>query len=200
MIGFEDYAKICNNYCVCYFGYNNEYLVQLQLLRPCLERRFPGLNIYIGCKDESISILDNEPKLIKISELKSRKQDFAHINELRFNGSEHPVQAFLEKAELSEYTVPIKQKEITTRCIILTRSFHPTKDLTSTQIKELTEIAKRANFEVELDASVENSGLVMGVEHPSLFKAASWGIETMLVPTGVGTHLYKKMFPNGKIL
>jgi len=40
----------------------------------------------------------------------------------------------------------------------------------------------------------------MGVESDLLLKALESGIETRLLPTGLGTNIYKKMFPNMKIL
>ncbi len=40
MISFIEYAKISDNYCICYFGYADEYLVQLRMLQPILEREF----------------------------------------------------------------------------------------------------------------------------------------------------------------
>ena len=92
MIGLTNYAKIKNNYCVCYFGYSDEYLVQLRLTKPYMSKAFSGLNIYIGCKDSSISFLDGMEHVLKLTEIKARKPDFAHIAELRYDGgSDHPI-------------------------------------------------------------------------------------------------------------
>jgi hypothetical protein len=41
---------------------------------------------------------------------------------------------------------------------------------------------------------------VIGVENEYLFLAAGMGKDTYLVPTGLGTELYKKMFPENKVM
>ena len=79
MIGLEHYASIKNNYCIGYFGNANEHLIQLKLLRPFMERKFPGLNIYLGCKDESMEYLRDCDNVIPISEMRKRKTEFASI-------------------------------------------------------------------------------------------------------------------------
>ena len=47
---------------------------------------------------------------------------------------------------------------------------------------------------------ITGAGVVVGVESPGLFLAAAKGLETHLVPTGVGTRLYKKLCPQGNII
>ncbi len=146
MIGFNEYARVCNNYCVSYFGYCNDYLVQLGLLRSILELNFPDINIYIGCRDESFHILPDDPKIINLSELKANKKQFAHINELSFDGINHPIEKFLKDSGIEKYQITISEpSDYTARCVILTKSFHPTKDLTSSQIERLKIIADRNN-------------------------------------------------------
>lgn len=201
MIEFKEYAKVCNNYCVAYFGYCNDYLVQLGLLRPILELNFPNINIYIGCRDESFHILTDDPKIINFSELKVNKKQFAHINEILFDGINHPVEKFLMNSGIDKYQVSVScQPDYTGRCVILTKSFHPTKDLTISQIERAKIIAASRGFSIDLNGKAQGAAMAIGVEHPELFKAAALGIETMLVPTGIGTRLYKKMFPEANIL
>lgn len=88
----------------------------------------------------------------------------------------------------------------TRKCVIITKGTYPTKPLIAKQIDTLKTRAVSRGFEVELDADVVNSGLVMGVESVGLFQAANQGIETALVPTGIGTRLYKKLYPDNAIL
>jgi hypothetical protein len=200
MIRFTDYAKISNNYCICYFGYSNEYLVQLRLLQPIIESKLEGLNIFLGCKNECVDILEGCEKTLVISDLKARKRDFAHIREIRFNGKDHPIEHLMEEADIDHCRLSIRNAQRTTKCVICTKSHHPTKPLLKRQIQTLKRIAIDEGYEPMVDTDIDNAGLVMGVECQNLFEAASRGIETRLVPTGVGTRLYKRMFQRVKVL
>ena len=201
MIRFSEYAKICTNYCICYFGYSDEYLVQLRLLQPIIERKMKGLNIFIGCRDEKVGILNGFDRVLKISDLKVRKDDFAHIRELQYNGETHPIEDLMSEVGDQFWSLNIEaQKERTVKCVIITKSNHPTSSLLEKQTKTLSIMAKEEGYTVELDSDIDNAGLVMGVESYGLYEAASRGVETRLVPSGVGTRLYKRMFPNGKVL
>lgn len=204
MIGLEQYGKIYNNYCICYFGYADEYLVQLRLLRPTIERKFPGLNLYIACKDEEKrnKYLNGDPKSFTKDQLRANKNDFAYIHELVFsaNSNQHPVEKFLADSEITYYAVQSELQEThTSRCVIVPRSLRPTKDLTELHVKKLSIFAQKQGYYVEVSNDLRGAGLVIGVESPTLFTAASMKIKTMLVPTGLGTHLYKKMFPSAEV-
>lgn len=200
MVDFVKFAKISNNYCVCYFGYSDEYLIQLRLLKPVLETEFPGLNIYIGCQDDKAHLLGDSSYVLRITELKAKKEDFAYIKELRFDGSAHPVLNFLDESKIVHFGVPVGISIKTTKCVIVTKSQYPTKPLEIAQIETLKKMARDNGFEPVLDETIKNAGLVMGVESPDLFEAAGRGIETVLVPTGLGTRLYKGMFSNGIVM
>jgi len=200
MISFTEYSKIANNYCICYFGISDEYLLQLKNLKPILEREFPDLVIYIGCKDDKIEFLKECNHVLKISELKIRKNDFAHISELRCNGSTHPIEDFIISAGLTNFGLQPETPEKTTKCVIITKGSHPTKPLEKDKIEKLKRIATSKGMYCECDTDVNNSGLVMGVESVGLWQAASAGVETHLIPTGAGTRLYKLMLPKINIL
>lgn len=101
MIAFEHYTKIKNNYCVGYFGFYDGFLKELHAVRPFIERAFPGINLYIACKDESLHVLGNTDRIVKLSELKVRKGEFANYRELWFDGFTHPVAQFLEESGLA---------------------------------------------------------------------------------------------------
>jgi hypothetical protein len=200
MIRFTDYAKISNNYCICYFGHANEYLVQLRLLQPIIESRLKGLNIFLGCKDECVHLLAGFEKTLKISELKSRKDEFAHIREIQFNNIDHPIEALMSEANIQDYVVPIEPAARTRKCVICTKSHYPTMPLTKPQIKKLKSMAMEEGYEPMLDIDIGDAGLVMGVECQEFFQAAAKGIETRLVPTGIGARLYEGMFQRSKVL
>ena len=61
-------------------------------------------------------------------------------------------------------------------------------------------MARDEGYEPMVNTDIDNAGLVMGVECQNLFEAAARGLETRLVPTGLGARLYKTMFQNGKVL
>ncbi len=199
MIGFEHYSKIKNNYCICYLGVSDEYLIQLRMLYPAIHTRFPELNLYLACKDESLRWLTGVENAVPITLLKSRKSEFVHIKELTFDGKVHPVYDLMTASEVPIYA-KIKPTERTTKCVIISRGQHPTVSLMDRQILRLRHIAQEQGYSVEVNTSITGAGLVMGVESPDLFEAISQGIKTTLVPTGFGTELYKKLAPDGDVL
>lgn len=200
MIAFEEYVKIKNNYCICYFGYCNEYLVLLELLRPCIESTFPGMNFYISCKDDCLSFLSDHTKVLPISELKIRKKEFAHIKELKNDGKKHPVQDILEQSNIKLPIFDLQNNQITSKAIIVNENIYPTNPLTSKQIQTAIRIAELRGFQVELSNDWNNSGLVIGVESEAVLRAAHFGIPVILADNGIGTNFYSKLFPNLTIL
>lgn len=198
---FSKYCKIKNNYCICYFGSADEYLLQLKFLKPIIEQYYKGIKIFIGCIDEKISIIEKFDEKFKMSEFKLKRYDFSHIKEIKFNGRNHPIEEFLEKSEIKQFVVCNKlNEEYSTKCVIVTKGNYPTNSLENYKIDKLKKIARQNGFDPVLDESINDAGLVMGVESYNLFLAASKGIKTTLVPTGLGTRLYKNMFPLGDIM
>lgn len=198
MIRFTDYAKISNNCCICYFGQSDEYLVQLRLLKPILEREFPEIIIHIACNDEKIHHLKNCTHTLKASEIKLKKNDFAYITEIKCNGVTHPIEDFLNKAGVNNCSIPTTPKEKTNKCVIITKGSFPTKSIDINKIQQIKKLT--SGMDCELDTNISEAGLVIGVESVGLCEAASQGIETILIPTGVGARLYKKLFPIQKIV
>ena len=166
-----------------------------------MERKFIGLDIFLSCKDVCYRYLQDCPKVIKLSEIKKRKTEFAHIKELTFDGKSHAVYQFLEESGLVKY--PIEVEELTEHsdlCVIATHGSYPTKPLIKKQIEMLKKHAQNKGYTVEIDGQIDNAGLVAGVESTKLYEAASQGIKTILVPTGLGERLYESMFPNNEVL
>lgn len=200
MIEFEKYAQIKNRYCLCYFGTSDEYILQLWLYKPIIEHKYPGLQLFLGCRDEAANLINDEKYILRLSDLKSRRLDFGHIREISFDGKNHPIEKFINETDLSECVTDEIVEEKTTQCVIITQGSYPTISLKENQIDYLKKMAISQGYSPILNSPIENSGLVMGVESFGLYKAASLGIETQLVPTGLGTNLYRKMFPKGKVL
>lgn len=200
MIGFEQYSRIKNNYCLCYFGYSDEYLVQLRLLKPVFEQCFPGLNLCLGCKDDKTHILRDVGHVLTISKIKVDRKSYAYIREVRFNGKTHPVEDLLVESKIKSVELSITQQpRANNRCVIITHGAHPTKPLAPQEIQRFKESVADQGYEFEIDTDPSGASLVMGVESVGLFEAAAQGISTKLVPTGFGTRLYRYMFPKGEV-
>ena len=198
---FSKYAQIKDFYCICYFGYSDEYLYQLKLVRPFIEQSYPGLKIYLGCKDEKRYILENEPQLLSISELRLKRYEFAHIKELKFNGRSHPIEDLLTECKINNCVITENWQEIhTTKCVIVTQGHYPTKPLEKRQIEEIKRRAIKQGYEPVIDESIENAGWVVGVESLPLCIAASKGIRTCLYNTGLGVRLHKTLFPKIEVM
>lgn len=199
MIEFTKFAKIKDNYCICYFGSSNEYLVQLSMIHSSIERQLSGINLYIGCKDSSSHLIDGIDKKLFISEIKVRRAEFAHINELTYNGKVHPVLQLLESSQLIVPSIPQKEK-MTQKCVIVSNGSYPTGSLIEKNVIALKKLAIQRGFVPEINGEIENAGWVVGVESLKLYQAVQKGIPTSLVPTGIGTPLYKMLSPEGEIL
>ena len=200
MIGFEHYAKIRNNYCICYFGVAEEYLVQLKMLYDSMNHRFPDLNLYLGCKDESLHRLNGIDKILPLSQIKVRKRDFIHIKELTYDGKNHPVETFMKESDVSIWMKAKETPQETNKGVILTKGHYPTTNMMEKEISFLKKYISEKGYEPQVDADIENAGFVAGVENPDLFEAAYRGIKTALLPTGKGENLYRSLVPNGEII
>ena len=201
MFTLPDYAKVKDNYCICYFGHSDEYLIQLKLLRDVIQQRYSGLNLYFGCKDDKTHLLGNQLDVMKSSEIKMKKRRFAQIKYIEFGGETHPIEDLLVESSIKNFAVPTPQRiEHSRKMVITTQSNYPTIPLTTTQIDKLKTIGRKSGYFVEVNTDWRDAGWVAGVENVSLFEAAAAGMKTTLVTTGVGERLYRIMFPNGETI
>ncbi len=76
------YAKIKDNYCIGYFGQDDEVLTNLCKARNSLEDKFPGLKIYLVCNDEKIDLF-KEARLISKSNLEENHKNFAYYRVIK---------------------------------------------------------------------------------------------------------------------
>ena len=199
MIKLSQYAKVKNNYCLCYFGHSDEFLVQLRLLKPVIERRFPGLNLYFGCKDDKHHLLEGCDPILKVSEIKVKRHNFAHIRELKLTET-HPVENLLVESGITNFVIrdTVLPQE-TDLCVIIKDGSHPTMPIERNNLNHLKARIESQGYRAEVRKDIKNAGWVVGVESVQLFEAAAQGIRTTLVPTGVGTRLYKHMFPKCEV-
>jgi hypothetical protein len=193
------YLSIKDNYCISYFGYNKEYITQISLLRPIIESTYPGLKIYICCRDDFIYLLEGEERICCKSNYE--KRNFAHTKEITNNIEKHPVEALMEESEIPCGPIILEKKEKKLKkTAILTNYCFPTRPLSS---KQINNIIKSIDGDFEINPFTknwyENFDSVVGIENECLYKAASLGLDTTLVPTGNGENLFIKMFPNNQI-
>lgn len=185
MIPFHEYIQVKNNICISYYGSSDEYLILLDIVKPFLEKKFPNLNICFHCKKEKEKLLQEANK----------KEKFAFVQEIKFNGKMHPVEQLLIECEIKDFI--INETITTTKAVIITKGNYPTKPLEKHKIDFLKNRLK--GFDIEINTNIDNAGIVAGVESVELFAAAGRKIKTILIPTGIGTQLYKNLFPKGEI-
>lgn len=184
-----------------YLGNAVEYLIQLLLLRPNMEQKYPGVKIYIACRNETFHILNGNERVLTYEELKASENNFVHIRELKCDMLNHPVEEFIEESGISMKINITPVTETSHRCVIIPNGDAPTQSMTPAQIDKCKAIAVRKRLSPEISTNIAGASLVIGVENELLFSAMARGIPTMLVPNGIGTNLYKKMAGNqGEIL
>jgi len=193
MIGLTEYSALKNDICLIYNGWCDEYLLQLDILKPFIEKQ-KNISIFISCRNDKKILFPDKDYFVPSSDLGNYKFGFTY--EITFDGQNHPIDNFLKLLSIDKIeNKKIEKDSITNLCVLLTKGNYPTKNLNSDQINFLNKIAKQKGYDVVVDQSIFNAGLVMGVESFDLFKAASLGIETCLFDTGLGLNLFKKMFP-----
>jgi hypothetical protein len=185
------YAKVKDKYAIYYLGRVYEYVVQLVCLMPNIKKALPSLEIDVFCKDEVATTIGAKP----LSSF--QKHEYGFTTELTHNLDYHPVEKLLSGCNI-QYKVEIPIINGNIYCSICADCFLPSKPLTSDQVNKAKEYAKKAGYTLSDDTF--NAGWVIGPESYALFLAASRGLKTSLVPTGLGANLYKAMFPLGEIL
>lgn len=148
MIPLHEYVKIKDNYCLCYYGESDEYLVLLRLLKPIIENHLPKLKLHISCKDEKAYLLDNA---VKLSEGSLGKFKFAHAKEIKYSGEGHPIEELIAEIGINAISVTEIAEVTNNNCVIVTKGNHPTKSLNSRQISAIKQKCIERNYETEID-------------------------------------------------
>jgi hypothetical protein len=196
---FPQYSKVKHRYCIAYFGPCADYIVQLLYVRPAIEKELPGIEIYLCCRDDFKRITGDSQKIIFTSEWGTRKREVAYLRELRCNMRQHPVLELIEESNLQlgflEYPQPLP---VTNNCcVICPKSILSIKPIPN--IEQIKNWVSSKGFIPTVSDNISQAGWVVGAENEQLFTAAVKGIKTTLLPTGLGTALYKKLFPSGEI-
>lgn len=143
-------------------------------------------------------LLEGEPRIC--SQNNFNKKNYAYNREIVNNLEKHPIEQLMEESDIPCGPVIIKKREkIIEKTAIFTNGYFPTRSLSFKQINDI--IKNVGNFEINPNSNnwFENFDSAIGVENEYLYKAASLGLNTILIPTGNGENLFLKMFPNNKI-
>lgn len=199
------YNSIKENYCICYYGLNKEYLVQLKLLRPFIEKQFEGLMIYICCSDDGMYVLKEQKRIFPKSKLNEFRDSMSYIRTLENSLESHPIEDLLKESGIECPTVNVPERNIESKkCALLTNGVGPVRSLTGRQISLIAEDFESRKFQVFINPSLEeimrDFEIVVGVENVALYESACNGVKTHLVPTGIGKNLFNSMFPSNEVI
>ena len=190
-IPFSLYSSIKNNYIFNYRGNNTEYLIQLKLLRKQLKQQFPEIPFYISTDQKYEYLLHDESNI-----LFDLDKNCGYVRNILCDMITHPIFALMEESNLEIKTC---DKEMINNdsnlCVVLTHGLAPTASLDKLEIQKIVQKYHNLGYEIEINKFWKEAKIVVGVENEVFFHAASLGIRTSLVATGLGTTLYKKMFP-----
>ena len=199
MISLTEYAKIKNKYCIAYFGHSKEYIIQLRLLRPLMEKKFPDIEIYLSSKDDMTYLFRNEPRTLSKTDLLENKKQFAYINEISYNGKNHPIEKFMEDSEIKIEPI-VSEVSNFGNAVLFSQGSYPNKKLCYNKIKSIINYVESRNCKVDINQPFENYSWVIGIENEQVYEAAALGKKITLIPTGIGENLFKMMFPCTEIL
>lgn len=205
MIPLPEYAKIKDNYCVAYFGHSKDYIIQMRLVRPLIERELPGTKVFICCRDEFMYLLGGQERVLPRSELQSSRSKFAYVRELLCDMQSNPVDQLLAESEIPYCEAATLQ--YAPADALLCRVFHfgqaPTRSLDGKELKRVLAYAQDrfpGRMPVEMGGKVSHGEWVLGVECEATWEAASRGLPVTLLRTGFGENMFSKLFPKCEII
>jgi len=197
-IPYENYLEIKDKYCITYYGVFNEFILQLIYLKPAIEQEFPGVKLYISCKDELFNRLEVSTDVIPFS--KFAKHEYSYVRDLSFDNINHPILGIINESKMNlKGLVPHRNNIKTNKCIILSKGVGHVKSLTDDEVQIVIEKVRLAGFDPKINENIDDAGWVIGVECEDLYKSAIKGIKTTLIPTGFGKKLFETLFPNQEI-
>lgn len=163
-----------------------------------MEKTFPGVQVFLSCRDEYMYLLEGQERIISRTSLKENKKNFAYIREIFCDLLQHPVEAFMKESDipiLTELSCKLSQPS---SCVLITKCSPPVKTLSGTQINKILKQYNHLN--PAMNQPINDFDLVIGVESDELYEAGAQGKMISLIPTGFGKNLFKSMFPWGEIL
>lgn len=190
------YREVKDKYCICYFGPCNEYIAILLGLRKQAEDQLPGIQLYIGCKDD----LCTDERTIPESTITQMIREpwgtgFGHIREIRCDMTNHPVEQFFKESKIE--IKPIKCDVCSANRVVrlFAKGTAPTKSLTETQTNTLVAQYTKAGYVVRQEGHWHDAGLIVGVECTETWTAALTGKQVALCDSGLGTEFFRVIHP-----
>lgn len=195
------YREVKDKYCVCYFGPCNEYITLLLGLRKQVEDQLPGLQLYIGCKENLCGYEKTvpEPAIIQMTR-EPWGTSFGHIREIRCNMVNHPVEQFFKESQIDIKPAEHKPDPGNRVVYLCPNGTSPTRSLTEQHAASLANWYTEAGYIVRKDGPLHDVGLVVGVESVQLWSAALAGKDCVLCDSGLGTALFRVICPWGQVI
>lgn len=179
-----------------YFGFCNEYLLVLEYIKPFILEKYPGINLLLACRND----LQNKfPNFISYSEVIEMKKELVYLKEIKCNLTTHPIDDFISENKLNIQPI-ISEPARSKICVVYTKGMLPTKSIDKNTTEIIVDKIKRQGYQTYVDLDVEDPGYIVSVENEFLVKAGLQKTKIGLIPTGLGTELYKKIFPTVDIL
>lgn len=191
------------------------------MLREQIKQQFPELRVFIACSDKLFFLIENEPDVLRHSDVRNRLTEFAYIRQIETSSSNaHPLLELITESNLKIKPIPIRTiQKRSGHCLICPNGGYPTNPMPD--VEKYKAYAKHKGFTPivvgsdihqthkqfdiapvnnEKIKAIETADWVIGVENEYVFGAGMMGIPVSLVPTGIGTDLFKLLFQTGEIL
>jgi hypothetical protein len=94
---YQDYLKICNNYCIKYWGIEEKIVLDLIKFKKIINQKFPSVNLFISCTDE-LSKKYKDEFLIGNSSFK--RENFAYVREIKNDFLKNPIITLAQECEI----------------------------------------------------------------------------------------------------
>ena len=192
-IPLTQYIKIKDKYCITYSGSCNEYVLLLKYLRPSMNKEFETVDIWLHCQEDSYEYLKDEKQTTK----HLNEKEFAFVRKIKGNLKEHPVQKLIKESSIKILPLKNTPDENNKTFYISKHGILPTRSLNETEIKKIKQFASDNGYK-EIQ-NYKNAGWIIGVENEEIIKGYINNSKISLIPTGVGTDLYKELFYNLEI-
>jgi hypothetical protein len=164
-----------------------------------MEKNFPDIEIYLSSKDDMTYLFRNEPRTLSKTDLLENKKQFAYINEISYNGKDHPIEKFMQDSEIKIEPI-VSEVSNFGNAVLFSQGSYPNKKLCYNKIKSIINYVESRNCKVDINQPFENYSWVIGIENEQVYEAAALGKKITLIPTGIGENLFKMMFPCTEIL
>ena len=78
-----------------------------------MEKTFPGIKVYLSCKNNYMYLLKDEQRIIQFEELDKNRNLFGYIRTIKNENNTHPIENFMLESDIE--VLPIKTNTNTTR-------------------------------------------------------------------------------------